>query len=143
MLKISLVTVTYNSSLTLPYTILSVLSQTYYNVEYIIVDGESKDSTVEIIKKYESGFNGRLKWVSEKDGGLYDAMNKGIRMSSGDIIGFLNSDDYFTTDLVLQKIVNEFEDASLDAIYGDVHFVRSDNLSKIVRYYSSKIFKPS
>jgi glycosyltransferase involved in cell wall biosynthesis len=121
MLKISLVTVTYNSSLTLPYTILSVLSQTYYNVEYIIVDGESKDSTVEIIKKYESGFNGRLKWVSEKDGGLYDAMNKGIRMSSGDIIGFLNSDDYFTTDLVLQKIVNEFEDASLDAIYGDVH----------------------
>lgn len=143
MLKISLVTVSYNSSLTLPYTILSVLSQTYYNVEYIIVDGESKDSTVEIIKKYESGFNGRLKWVSEKDGGLYDAMNKGIRMSSGDIIGFLNSDDYFTTDLVLQKIVNEFEDASLDAIYGDVHFVRSDNLSKIVRYYSSKIFKPS
>ena len=91
-MKLSLITVTYNSGATLAYTIKSVLSQTYPDIEYIIVDGASKDNTVAIIKEYEPQFKGRIKWISEPDKGLYDAMNKGIRMATGDIIGILNSD---------------------------------------------------
>lgn len=102
-MKLSLITVTYNSGATLAYTIKSVLSQTYPDIEYIIVDGASKDNTVDIIKEYEPLFKGRIKWISEPDKGLYDAMNKGIRLATGDIIGILNSDDFFTNQNVLQK----------------------------------------
>lgn len=140
-MKLSLITVTYNSGATLAYTIESVLSQTYPDIEYIIVDGSSKDNTVTIIKEYEPQFKGRIKWISEPDKGLYDAMNKGIRMATGDIIGILNSDDFFTNQNVLQKVVDTFnEDASLDAVYGDVHFVHPEDLERCVRYYSSRIF---
>lgn len=141
-MKISLITVTYNSGKTLACTLESVLSQSYPNVEYILVDGASKDDTVSIIKEYEPKFEGRMKWISEPDKGLYDAMNKGIRMASGDVIGILNSDDFFTSNDVLQQVANAFEaNKDLDALYGDVHFVHPDNLNKCVRYYSSKIFK--
>ena len=84
-----------------------------------------------------------MKWVSEHDKGLYDAMNKGIALATGDVVGILNSDDFYTADNILQKVVDAFKDNSLDAVYGDVHFVNNDNLSKSVRYYSSKIFKRS
>ena len=141
-MKISLITVTYNSGKTLACTLESVLSQSYPNVEYILVDGASKDDTVSIIKEYEPKFDGRMKWISEPDKGLYDAMNKGIRMASGDVIGILNSDDFFTSNDVLKQVTNAFEaNKELDAVYGDVHFVHPDNLDKCVRYYSSKIFK--
>lgn len=93
-MKISLITVTYNSEKTLRDTINSVLVQTYEDVEYIVVDGLSKDKTVDIIREYEPQFSGRMKWISEKDCGLYDAMNKGIRMATGDVVGILNSDDF-------------------------------------------------
>ena len=92
-MKISLITVTFNSGGTLRDTIQSVLSQTYYDIEYIIVDGHSQDNTVDIIKEYEPLFDGRLKWISEKDQGLYDAMNKGFQMATGDMVGIINSDD--------------------------------------------------
>ena len=92
-MSFSLVTVTYNSAQTLRDTITSVLSQTHQAIEYIIIDGFSKDNTVAIIKEYEPLFNGRLKWISEKDNGLYDAMNKGFQMATGDVIGIINSDD--------------------------------------------------
>ena len=101
-MKISLITITYNSEITLSDTIQSVLNQTYPNIEYIIVDGASKDNTVSIIKEYEPLFKGSMKWISEPDKGLYDAMNKGIRMATGDIVGILNSDDYFTSNEILQ-----------------------------------------
>ena len=141
-MKISLISVTYNSDKTLAYTIESVLSQTHSEIEYIVVDGASKDKTVSIIKQYEPLFNGRMKWISEKDKGLYDAMNKGIRMATGDVVGILNSDDFFTSNDVLEKVSAAFiQDSQLDAIYGDVHFVNPDDLNKCVRYYSSKIFK--
>lgn len=141
-MTISLITVTYNSGSTLPTTLHSVLSQTYPDIEYIIIDGLSQDNTVSIIKEYEPKFNGRLKWISEKDSGLYDAMNKGIRMATGDIVGILNSDDFFTRNDVLQRVVYEFgKEKELDAVYGDVHFVNPDNLDQCVRYYSSKIFR--
>lgn len=143
-MKLSLITVTYNSDKTLAYTIESVLSQSYSNVEYIIVDGASTDQTVDVIKKYEPRFNGTMKWVSEPDKGLYDAMNKGIRMATGDVVGILNSDDFFTTNDILQQVADAFEaNKEIDAVYGDVHFVNPDNLEKCVRYYSSKVFRRS
>ena len=143
-MKISLITVTYNSGKTLSTTLESVLAQTHPNIEYIIVDGASKDHTVDIIKEYEPRFKGALKWVSEPDKGLYDAMNKGIRMATGDVIGILNSDDFFTSNDILHQVADAFEThKELDAVYGDVHFVNPDNLETCVRYYSSKVFKRS
>lgn len=141
-MKISLITVTYNSDKTLRDTINSVLAQTYKNIEYIVVDGLSKDKTVDIVREYEPQFAGRMKWISEKDCGLYDAMNKGIRMATGDVIGILNSDDFFTSKDVIEKVVAGFTEDT-DAVYGDIHFVSPDDLRKCVRYYSSKIFKRS
>lgn len=144
MIKFSIITVTYNSAKTLKNTFDSVIKQSHQNLEYIVIDGASKDNTVSIIKEYEPLFNGRLKWISEPDEGLYDAMNKGINMATGDIIGILNSDDFFTSNNVLQEIAHTFKkEKELDAIYGDIHFVHPDNLQKCVRYYSSKIFKRS
>lgn len=142
-MKISLITITYNSEKTLSDTFQSVLRQKYKNIEYIVVDGASKDNTISIIEEYEPLFQNKMKWISEPDKGLYDALNKGIQMACGDIIGILNSDDFFTSDDILQKVAKTFEEhQDIDAIYGDVHFVNSDNLEKCVRYYSSKIFKP-
>lgn len=141
-MKISLITVTYNSGKTLKGTLDSVLKQSHTNLEYIIIDGASNDNTISIIQEYESLFNGKLKWISEPDEGLYDAMNKGIRLATGDIIGILNSDDFFTSNNVLYEIAHAFKiEKDLDAIYGDIHFVHPNNLQKCVRYYSSKIFK--
>ena len=93
-MKVSVITVSFNSAKTLGDTMKSVLEQTYTDIEYIIVDGFSTDDTVELIRQYEPLFEGRLKWKTEKDSGIYDAMNKGIQMATGDVIGILNSDDY-------------------------------------------------
>ena len=143
-MKISIITATYDSGRTLRDTIQSVLSQTYTDIEYILIDGGSRDSTLSIIKEYEPLFYGRLKWNSEPDQGIYDAMNKGIRMATGDVVGILNSDDFFTSVTVLEKVVQEFKkNAALEAVFGDVHFVRPDNLQQCIRYYSSAIFRPA
>lgn len=143
-MKISLITVTYNSATTLRDTIESVLSQSYIDIEYIVVDGASKDGTVDIIKQYEPHFGGRMRWVSEKDKGLYDAMNKGIRMATGDVVGIINSDDFYHRSDVIEKVAEAFlADHSVQAVYGDIRFVNPDNLDKTVRYYSSKNFSPS
>lgn len=141
-MRVSLITVSYNSQAHIRSTIESVLSQTYPDIEYIIVDGSSKDNTVEIIKSYEDKFDDWLKWVSEPDKGMYDAMNKGIRMATGDIVGILNSDDFFSGNTVVENIVKVFQTGNVDALYGDVKFVSPENLKKITRYYSSKIFTP-
>lgn len=142
-IKISIITVTYNSSKTLRCTIESVLKQDYSNLEYIIADGFSKDETVSIIKEYEPLFNGRLKWFSEKDKGMYDAMNKGIKIASGDVVGIINSDDFFHRNDIISKVAEAFSaDKSIEAVYGDVRFVNENNLEKTVRYYSSKNFAP-
>ena len=141
-MNISLITVTFNSAARIRYTIQSVLSQSYPNIEYIIIDGASKDDTVSIIKEYEPKFYGRMRWISEPDKGLYDAMNKGIRMATGDIVGIINSDDFYHRTDVMAKVVNVFQDEAVQTVYGDVRFVNSDNLDKTVRYYSSKNFFP-
>ena len=143
MKTISIITVTFNSARTLEDTFKSILAQTYPHYEYIVVDGLSSDGTVDLIKAYEPRFGGRMRWVSEKDKGLYDAINKGIRMAQGDLVGILNSDDFFHRNDIFQLVADAFEDKSVQAVYGDVRFVNPDNLEKTVRYYSSKDFAPS
>lgn len=140
-MKISVITATYNSEKTLRDTIESVLNQDYPDIEYIIIDGASKDNTTDIIREYEYRFNGRLKWISEPDKGIYDAMNKGIYMATGDVIGILNSDDFYTSNIIVKYIANKLQSSDIDAVYGDIHYVNDDDLKKCVRYYSSKAFK--
>lgn len=137
---ISIITPTYNSSATVHCTIESVLKQSYQDIEYIVVDGGSTDGTMDIVKEYEPRFNGHLRYVSEPDHGIYDAMNKGIRMAKGDIVGIINSDDYYTTNDVLETVACEIND--YDAIYADIHFVRPNAQDKVARYYSSAMFHP-
>ena len=142
-MTISLITVCYNSAAHIQTAIESVLAQTYQDIEYIIVDGNSKDGTVDIIKNYVSRFKDcQLKWVSEPDHGLYDAMNKGIRMATGDIIGILNSDDFYNYPHCIETVAKVFDDSKTDACFGDICFVKPENLNKIVRYYSSVKFHP-
>lgn len=141
-MKISIVTATYNSGATVRDTLVSVLRQTYKDFELIIKDGGSRDNTLEICRELESQFEGRLRIISSKDKGIYDAMNQGVEAATGDIIGLLNSDDFYTSDDVLETIAAAFnEDLSLDAVYADIHYVNDEDLTKCVRYYSSKSFK--
>lgn len=139
-MKISIITATYNSGSTLRDTLDSILRQSYTDYEVIIQDGCSRDNTLDIIKEYEPIFGERMKWVSEKDNGLYDAMNRGISRATGDVVGILNSDDFYTSDNILGLIADGI--SNVDAVYGDIHFVKDDDLNKCVRYYSSKNFRP-
>lgn len=139
-MKISIITSTYNSESTLRDTFDSVLRQTYKDIDYCVVDGGSKDGTLDIIKEYSTKFEGKMRWISEPDKGLYDALNKGIQRATGDVVGILNSDDFFTSDDVLATVASSIE--GVDAVYGDIHFVQPDNLQKCVRYYSSSRFRP-
>ena len=142
-MKISIITVTYNSGTTVRDTIESVLCQDYQDYEYLVIDGGSKDNTVAIIKEYEPKFGGKMRWVSEKDRGMYDGINKGIHMATGDVVGIINSDDFYHRNDIFNVIARAFiEHPETQAIYGDVRFVNPDNLEKTVRYYSSKNFKP-
>lgn len=135
-MKISIITVCFNSAKTIEKTILSILEQTYDNIEYILIDGGSTDGTVEIIQSYKSRISG---FISEPDKGLYDAMNKGIKLATGDTIGILNSDDLFYNNSVIQDIVNFHSKNDIDASIGNI--VQHKN-GKIVRKYNSINWKP-
>jgi glycosyltransferase involved in cell wall biosynthesis len=137
-MKVSIITATYNSALTVINTLDSVKGQTHPLIEHILIDGLSSDNTVNIIKSYPHV----TKWVSEKDKGLYDAINKGVQMATGDIIGVLNSDDFFPNTEVVSNIVKSFEKEGVSMVFGNVAFVRPDNLGKIIRLYSSRNFSP-
>lgn len=148
-MKISVITATWNSGKTIGDTLRSVLNQSFTNVEHIIKDGGSKDDTLEICKNFEQkyytdGDKGRtLNILSDKDKGIYDAMNQGIEAATGDVIGILNSDDFYTSDDVLARVAEEFEkNPELEAVYGDIHFVKDENLKKCTRYFSSRYFRP-
>lgn len=137
-MKVSIITVCYNSQATIRDTIESVLSQSYSDIEYIIVDGESSDNTMAIVEEYKDRIS---KVVSEKDKGIYDAMNKGIKLSTGDVVGILNSDDLFTDNKVIVSVARLLgNDASIAGVYGDLVYVQRNNIDKKVRDYSSKFF---
>ncbi|MFT5759975.1 MAG: glycosyltransferase involved in cell wall biosynthesis [Alteromonadaceae bacterium] len=136
-MKVSIITVCFNSEKTIEDTLQSIQSQTYSDIEYIVIDGLSKDKTNKMVKKYSDIVSIH---VSEKDSGLYDAMNKGISLASGDIVGILNSDDVLADESVIEKIVAGFDDESVDAVYSDLIYVSEHNLNKATRLYSSKVF---
>jgi len=139
-MKISLLTVSYNSETTIKDTIESIRSQDYDTIEYIVVDGNSKDGTVQIIKSYDSVVT---KWISEPDKGIYDAMNKAIGLATGEVVGILNSDDFYFDSTIISKVAAAFENQAIDAVFGDLIFVDPNNLQKTVRTYSSAKWNPS
>jgi glycosyltransferase involved in cell wall biosynthesis len=137
-MKISIITVVYNRERTVERAIQSALNQSYKNIEYIIVDGASKDGTMEVVNKYKDRI---AVVVSEKDRGMYDALNKGIQLATGDVIGILHADDEFAESTIVEKIAAYMQQhPQTDAVYGDIGFVKEDMPDKIVRYYSSAIF---
>ena len=138
-MKISLLTVAFNSASTIKSTIESIKDQDYKEIEYIVVDGNSTDETVGILKSYDSFIS---KWISEPDKGIYDAMNKAIKMATGEVVGILNSDDFYFNNQILSQVAKEFLDPSIDVVFGDLVFVDPQNLNKIVRKYSSAKWHP-
>ena len=133
-MKVSIVTVCYNSAETIESTILSVLSQNYSNIEYIIIDGVSKDNTLQIVNKYKDKIS---KIISEPDKGIYDAINKGISLAKGDIVGVLNSDDFYVDETIIASVVKTFETEKCDCTYGDLQYVDRENTSIIKRHWKS------
>lgn len=141
-MKISIITSTYNSEKTVQETLESILNQTHQDIELLIIDGKSKDNTLEIVRRYERLFQGRLRYISEQDKGIYDAMNKGIQMATGDVVGILNSDDLYMDNKVVEDIANAFVQTNVDAIYGNLIFVDEDDTSKIVRVWKGSQYEP-
>lgn len=142
-MKISIVTATYNSENTVEDTIKSVLSQNYKDYEYIIIDGVSKDNTLDIVRKYEPQFEGKMKVFSEKDQGIYDAMNKGFHRATGDALMLINSDDLFARPDALELVVKEFEkNPDIDGVYADLYYVSQNNIDNIVRVWKTGEQKP-
>jgi len=136
-MKISIITVCYNSEKYIQSAIESVINQDYKDIEYIIIDGNSTDGTIEIIKKYKNKIH---KFISEPDKGIYDAMNKGIKLATGEVIGFLNSDDLYQNNSVISNIVEGFVNKDCSIIYGDLFYVKPGNPQIIIRSWNSKSF---
>ena len=137
-MKISIITITYNSANTLPRTLESVQSQTYPDIEHVIVDGASTDGTRNLIENYAKQ-HPNVRWISEKDKGIYNALNKGISLATGDVIGFLHSDDVLFSTRSIEQIAAAFEDKNIDVVYGDLQYCRE---GKIVRRWKSNDFNP-
>jgi glycosyltransferase involved in cell wall biosynthesis len=139
-LKVSIITVSFNSAKTIADTIDSVLSQDFPEIEYIIVDGCSTDGTVDIIRQNENRIS---QWISEKDQGMYDAMNKGIAMATGDVIGILNSDDVYMDTRVVSDLMRLMQSQNTEVVFADLILVDSSNQNKVLRYYDSGRFHPN
>lgn len=133
-MKISVITVCYNSASTIEATILSVLQQSYAAIEYIVVDGDSNDGTKDILERYRDKIT---KIVSEKDEGLYHALNKGIKLATGDVIAFLHADDFYNDPMVIEKYVKVFENGNYDAVYANLYYVDAIDTAKIKRKWNS------
>ena len=130
-MKISIITVTFNRGHIVRDAIEGVLRQRNKNYEYIIVDGGSKDNTIDLLKEYEPKFEGRMRWISEPDKGMYDAINKGFKMATGDVVGIINSDDFFHRDDTIDIISKAFEDGKTEAIYADTRMLFDDGKERI------------
>lgn len=140
-MKISVITVTRNNQSTIDATIASVMSQTYHNIEYIIIDGASTDNSTNIIKSWQQKHPDKIHFISEPDKGIYNAINKGITMAKGNIIGLLHGNDFFSSPLILEQIASTMAQNSVHYVYGDVCYVKHLG-GEIIRYYSSAQFKP-
>lgn len=138
-MKVSIITATYNSSATIEMCLNSVLQQSYSDIEYIIIDGGSSDDTVSKVENLTRSHSNVL-ISSEPDKGIYDALNKGIGKASGDIVGFVHSDDFLAHNDIIKEIVKAFIDEKVDGVYGDLHYVAFDNSDKIIRNWVSKPF---
>lgn len=139
-MKVSLITVSFNTAKTIRDTINSVVDQDYDNIEYIIIDGDSTDGTQEIV----ASFGDRIShFVSEPDKGLYDAMNKGLALATGELIGIINADDFYENKEVISKVVAKIQDSGADALFADLVYVNEENLDKVVRFYPGKGFTPA
>lgn len=138
-MKVSIITVVRNAEKTVKDAILSVKHQTYPDIEHIIIDGASTDGTLDIIKQYS---NDIAQLVCEPDKGIYDAMNKGIKLASGDVIGILNADDVYSSNQVIAQVVEHHQAEGVDAVYADLLYVHANDLGKVVRYWKSRSFKP-
>lgn len=133
-MKFSIITVSYNAVASIEACVLSVLNQNYPDVEYIVVDGASNDGTLDVLEKYKHRF---ANYLSEKDEGLYHALNKGIALATGDVIGILHADDFYTSSSVISKYAMVFENEKCDAVYSDLYYVDANNTAKIVRKWKS------
>jgi glycosyltransferase len=138
--KVALITATYNSALNIKTCLDSVIYQDYFDIEHIIIDGKSFDNTLDIINKYQQN-HPFVKVISEKDKGIYDALNKGINIASADIIGFVHSDDFLESSDIINNIVSMMKTECLDGLYGDLLYVDKINTQKIIRYWKSRKFK--
>lgn len=138
-MKVTVITVCFNSAATLADTLRSVASQSHPDIEHIVIDGGSTDGTVSIVEKERDRIS---QFVSEPDDGIYDAMNKGLRLATGEIIGFLNSDDVYENAHVIRSIVREFAAPGLEAVFADAVFVDADRPASVLRRYSSRHFGP-
>ncbi len=138
-MKISIITVCYNSSETIRNTIESVRSQDYADIEYIIIDGGSSDGTMDIVREYGDNID---VVVSEPDQGIYDAMNKGIERATGDVVGLLNSDDFYAYDSVLSELVELMVSSGSDTVFADLDVVDANNCERVIRHYDSSKFNP-
>jgi len=136
-MKISIITVCYNSAETITDTITSVASQQYNDKEHIIVDGASRDSTMDIVKSADS----ISRYISEPDKGIYDGMNKGLRLATGDVIGLLNADDFYADDTVLSQVANVFKDPNMKACFANLVYVDQHDTSRVVRYWKSRPYQ--
>ncbi len=135
-MKVTVITVCYNSVSTIKDTLESVSIQAHTDIEHLVIDGASKDGTLEIVRSHA---NPQIRLISESDKGIYNAMNKGLALASGEVVGFLNSDDFYADAAVLSKIASAFQDPTVDACYADLVYVPQDN-SRVVRYWKSKPF---
>ena len=133
-MKFSIITVSFNAKDSIRDTIISVVNQTWKDVEYIVIDGNSTDGTQKIICEYLSDIH---QFISEPDKGMYDAMNKGIRLATGEIIGFLHADDCYANNFVLEKVAAKFANPQIDCVYGDLVYVKKEDTSKVIRYWLS------
>ncbi|MFT3679161.1 MAG: glycosyltransferase family 2 protein [Ferruginibacter sp.] len=138
LMKVTIITATYNSATHLQECINSVVSQTYPAIEHIVVDAGSTDGTLDIIKNFD---NHITRWISENDRGMYDAINKGMKMATGDIIGILNSDDMLASPDAIESIVKCFEENKVDSVYGDLVYVDKQNTRKVIRYWKGFTYK--
>lgn len=139
-MKVTIITATYNSEKHIDSCLESVSSQDYSNIEHLIIDGESNDDTLKLIRTSATN-NPKIKIFSEPDNGIYDALNKGILLSTGNIIGFLHSDDFFNSNNIISRVVQKIESDDLDGLYGDLNYVNRDETMKIIRKWKSVDYK--